>query len=244
MSAHAPQWWRAVGAVLIDPVAAYGAAISRPEPWRLFAFFVAVQTVLGLATLPRQVAVLELGLPLTGNPATDAQLEALRAGIVRLMVVDRVLPQPAVLLGAVLLVLGAEPVLMLAQEHRRALIAVAILGLAPLVVGRIGELAITYLVSSAGHGTPGDAISAPHRFLTGPKLLWRGDGPAPQWLEVLDARANLVSLGCVLLWSIGLRQLDGGRWAAWHVALPLACLVAGGLASWALAPVVLPIVLR
>ena len=244
MSAHTPQWWRALSTVLIDPVSAHGMAISRPEPWRLFGFFVAVLTVLGLATLPRQLAVLELGLPLTGNPAADAQLEALRAGIVRLMVVDRLLPQPPVLLGAVLLVLGAEPVLMLAREHRKALITVAILGLAPLVVGRIGELAITYLVSPAGHGTPGDAIRAPHRFVTGPKLLWRGDGPAPQWLELLDTRANLVTLGCVFLWSIGLRQLDGGRWAAWHVLLPLACLVVGGFASWALAPMLLPMVLR
>jgi len=244
MTLASPSWWRVLGTIFIDPTSACRTAIRRPEPWRLLALLVLVLMVLGLATLPRQFALLKLGLPLTGDPVTDAQLQALRAGIVRLIVVDRVLPQPAVLLGAVLFVLAAEPVLMLAQEHQRALIAVAIVGLTPLLVGRIGELAITYLASSAGHGTPGDAISAPHRFLMGPKMFWRGDGAAPQWLEVLDARANLMSLGCVLLWSVGLRQLDGGRWAAWHVVLPLACLVAGGIVSWAFAPVVLPIVLR
>ena len=46
MSAHTPQWWRALSTVLIDPVSAHGMAISRPEPWRLFGFFVAVLTVL------------------------------------------------------------------------------------------------------------------------------------------------------------------------------------------------------
>jgi hypothetical protein len=133
---------------------------------------------------------------------------------------------------------------MLARDRRRAIVAVAVLGLAPLVLDRIGELAITYLVSMDVHATPGGAITVPHRFGTGPAALWRGPGSAPAWLELLDARVNLVSLGSVALWSVGVRELDGHGWQAWHVVLPAGCLGAAGLLTWVLTPLVLPILMR
>lgn len=59
------------------------------------------------------------------------------------------------------------------------------------------------------------------------------------WLELLDARIDLIVVWSVALWALGLRTLDGGkRLAAWHVLLPLACVVAAGIATWVLGPIV------
>jgi hypothetical protein len=49
----------------------------------------------------------------------------------------------------------------------------------------------------------------------------------------------LIVVWSVALWALGLRTLDGGkRLAAWHVLLPLACVVAAGIATWVLGPIV------
>jgi hypothetical protein len=131
---------------------------------------------------------------------------------------------------------------MLARQRQPAIWAVVLLGLAPLLVQRVGELAITY-VAAIADPVAGDAVTAPHRFVTGPLLLWRGEGPAPGWLELLSRRVNLIVLWCLALWSLGMQQLDGGRWQLWHAALPAACLAAAGLLTWMLWPIVLPLVL-
>jgi hypothetical protein len=244
MMDRADRWWRPLSAVLVDPVAAFRAAASRPAPGLTLAALAATTTVLGLATLPRQLMLLGRGLPFTGDALIDAQHEALRHMVTRLIVIDRLVPQPAVIVAAILVLLAAEPVLMLARDRRKAVLAVVVLGLAPLVLDRIGELAISYLLSPTSQATPGWAMTIPHRFVTGPVVFWRGAESAPQWLEILDARVNLVSLGCVALWSVGLRQLDGKKWESWHVLLPSACLVGAGLITWALTPLVIPVLIQ
>ena len=102
---------------------------------------------------------------------------------------------------------------------------------------------MTYLVAHPDTVTPGYAMTVPHRFATGPVLLWRGAAKAPEWLGVIDARLNLVTLGCAALWSVGLRQLDGRWWQVWHVLLPLACLLGAGVITWAVAPLVVPMLM-
>jgi hypothetical protein len=198
---------------------------------------------MGLATLPQQLGVLHRALAPTGEPLQDAHTALLRDGIVRVIVVDRLVPSPTLLVAGLLLVLAAEPVLMLARERRGALHAVVLMGLAPLIVQRLGELAIVYLGAPEA-ALAGDAVTAPHRFSTGPSLLWRHGVPAPGWLEVLNDRLNLLVLWCVALWALGMRMLDGGPLRPWHVALPAACVAGAGVITWALGPLALSAVLR
>lgn len=228
---------------LADPPEAMRRAALDPRPLRTAAALAGAALVLGLATLPRQVAILNRVLAPTGDPAGDMYHEALRAGLLRLIVADRLIPSPALLLAGVLLVAMAEPVLMLARDRRKAIVQVAVLGLATLVVDRVGELSITYLLPLASQVTAGDAVLAPHRFRTGPLLLWRAASPAPAWLELLEPRANLIVLWTVVLWSLGLRELEGRRLSGWHVALPLACVLGGGVVTWILGPLVVPAIL-
>jgi hypothetical protein len=233
---------RPLGAALVDPRAALGGVAERPRPWALLAGLAAALVALGLATLPRQLALLDNAMAATGDPLLDAQTELLRSAVLRLIVVDRLVASPTLIVAALLLAIAAEPVLMLAQRQRPAIWAVVLLGLTPLVVLRVGELAITY-VAAIADPVAGDAVTAPQRFVTGPLLLWWGEGPAPGWLEVLSRRVNLIVLWCLALWSMGMRQLDGGGWQLWHWALPAVCVAAAGLITWMLGPVVLPLVL-
>lgn len=236
-------WWLP-GLALVDPRAASRLAAHAGAPLRPVAVLLVVAVVLGMATLPRQVAILDRTLMPLGDAALDAQREVLRAAVLRLMMVDRLVPAPTLLVAAVLVLLAAEPVLMLARDRRPALLAVIGLGLAPLVVQRVGELAITYLIDLGPHPTAGDAILAPLRFATGPALFWARSGTVPAWAEILEPRLNLVSIWCVGLWVVGLRSLDDGTWAPWHVALPIACLAGAGVLTWALGPMVLQMVVQ
>ena len=233
---------RSLAAVLVDPRGGMRTVAERPRPWALVVSLGAFLVALGLATLPRQLALLDRTMGATGDPLLDAQTELLRSGVLRLIVADRLVASPTLLVAALFLALAAEPVLMLARQRQPAIWAVVLLGLAPLLVQRVGELAITY-VAAIADPVAGDAVTAPHRFVTGPLLLWRGEGPAPGWLELLSRRVNLIVLWCLVLWSLGMQQLDGGRWQLWHAALPAACLAAAGLLTWMLWPIVLPLVL-
>lgn len=244
MRADSAVWWLSLRSVFVDPPAACRAAVTSPAPGRVFAVLIGAAAMLGVATLPRQLCLLRRGLPFTGDAVVDSQHEAIREMVTRLIVVDRLVPQPTVLVAAVLVLVMAQPVLMLASDRRRALLSIAVLGLAPLVIDRIGQLAMTYVLSPPASVTPGYAITVPHRFATGPALLWRGADLPPQWLTILDARVNLVSLGSAALWSIGLQQLDGKRWTLWHVLLPVACLLGAGLLTWVLTPLILPMLMH
>lgn len=236
--------WTVPATVLLNPAAGLTRALARPEPWILLAVLTAAWAALGLATLPRQLEILQAALARTGDPLLDAQTDALRAGLVRLIVADRLVPLPSALVAGLLLLAAAEPVLMLPAARRRELLAVVVLGLTPLVVERLGELALTWFTSVAPGTSAGEALRAPHRFLSGAGLFWRSPAPAPLWIELLETRFNLFTLWCVGLWAAGLRVLDGCRWESWQVLLPLACLIGGGLLTWVSGPVVVPMVLR
>ena len=110
--------WLAGFRVLVDPDGAVRAAVASPAPWRIVLTLGVSWTVLGLGTLPRQLSMLSQAFAPTDDVALAAGREALASGLVRLMVCDRLVPAPAVLVGAVILVWAAEPVLMLARERR------------------------------------------------------------------------------------------------------------------------------
>lgn len=243
MTGSAVSALRCVGSVLIDPVGAHREAARRPRPLGVAAALLVGLALLGAATLPRQLALLERTLGSTGDPMLDVQQALMRAGLLRLIVADRLVPSPTLVVTAVLIVAAAEPILALARDRRSAIWTIALVGLAPLVVERIGELAITYVLPFGAHVTPGDAVSSPHRFVTGPLLFWRRSEPAPGWLELLNQHVNIISLWCVAIWTIGLRELDGRKLAPWHIVLPAACLIAAGVLTRMLTPLVLGMLL-
>lgn len=234
---------RALGAALTSPGDAMRQVTTSPRPVALGILLGLVVVAAGMATLPRQLALLNQALAPTGDPMRDMHLVRMQAGLLRVVVVDRLVPAPTFVLAAVLLVLAAEPVLAVAEERRRMLWALAIVGLAPLVVHRLGELAVTYLSPVPDPLRLGDAIALPQRFATGPALLWWSDGSPPGWLLSVNTRLNLFSVWSVAIWSIGLRELDRGDPTAWHVALPAGCVLVAGLITYWLKPVVSALVL-
>jgi hypothetical protein len=243
MTSPSPGWTQGFRALVV-PVDAARGVVADPAPWRTLLALALSWTALGLGTLPRQTALLSKAFAPATDQALAAGREALASGLVRLMVMDRLVPVPAVLVGAVLLVVAAEPVLMLSRDRRPALVAVAVLGLAPLVVGRLGELAFTWMVDGSQFASPGAALNLPHRFATGARLFWVGSVTPPAWVELLETRVNLVTLWCAALWAVGLAHLDAGKLEAWHVVLALGCLGVAGVATWVVGPIVVPMVLR
>lgn len=235
---------RALATALIDPRGAIQDAMANPAPMWIGAVFLGAAAAVSLGTLPRQLALLDVAVPVLPETVLAAQQEMLRRGLTRLILVDRLVPQPTVLVGAGVLVLLAAPVLMLARDRRAVLIAVALVGLAPLLVDRLGQLILSLVVSLPQVVSPGEAIRLPHRFVTGPLVFWRDTSAAPGWLELLNARVNLVSLWCVAIWVVGMHELSGAKWAAWQVAVPVVSLAGAGVITWAVGPWALALILR
>ncbi len=226
-----------IALVLVDPRRAVQEAIGQPRPAVVALGVLVITALLGAATLPRQLDLLFAALAPTGDVARDLHHAAMEAGLTRIIVADRLMPPPTLLVAALVLGLAAEPVLSLAEDRRRAVWTVVLLGVAPLMVQRIGELAVTYVSAVGSPPLPGDAVSVASRFVTGPLLFSWTDTP-PSWLVSVNQRLNLVTLWAVVIWTIGLKELDGRRLASWHVALPAACLGLAALATWWLAPMV------
>lgn len=238
-----PAVWGRMGRVLVEPRAAIQDALAEPRPWITAVALALPLVALGLATLPRQLSLLDAAFALTGDAQADFTARMMREGLTRLIVADRLVPSPTLLAAAFLTVIVAEPVLMLARERRAQLWSVVLLALTPLVLARIGELALTWLTSYQAGAPPGEIILLPHRFRTGPAIFWN-NGTPPSWLERLDGTVNLVTLWTAALWAAALRILDGRtRFALWHVGLPLACLAGGAAVTWLLAPLALALVL-
>lgn len=226
-----------VALVLMDPRRAVREAIGQPRPAVTALVAVAATVLLGGATLPRQLDLLSASLAPMGDMVRDLHHATMQAGLTRIIVADRLIPPPTLMVAALVLGLAAEPVLSLAEDRRRAVWAVVLLGLAPLVVQRLGELAVVYASAVGSPPRPGDAVSLASRFTTGPLLFWWTDDPPP-WLVSVSQRFNLVTLWGIVIWTIGVKELDGRRLASWHVALPVACLGLAALATWWLAPMV------
>ena len=233
---------RLLAMVLVDPRRAVQEAIGQPRPAAVVLGALVTIALLGAATLPRQLDLLFASLAPTGDLARDLHHAAMQAGLTRIIVAGRLMPPPTLLVAALVLGLTAEPVLSLAEDRRRAVWTVVLLGLAPLMVQRIGELAVMYLSAVGSPPRPGDAVSVAHRFTTGPLLLWWSDNP-PRWLVSVNQRFNLISLWSLVVWTVGLKELDGRPLASWHVALPAACLAVAAMATWWLSPMVAGVLL-
>lgn len=238
-----PLLWCRFGTILVDPLGTVESVVRRPNFAGTLLTATALLVLFGAATLPRQLSVLYLALASTGVSAVDVHYAAMQDGLTRLIIADRLVPSPTLVLAAILLVLVAEPILAAARDRRETLLTLAVLGLAPLLVQQAGELVMTYYVNVGPDPAPGLAIELANRFVTGPLLLWTSEARAPAWIEILDARVNLVSLWCVSLWALGLKVLDGERFQAWHIGVPVVSLAVGGIITWIVGPMVLSAVL-
>jgi len=223
---------RVLAMALLRPGAACRAVAEQPRPFGLAVLLAILVTAVSSATLPRQLTLLDQALAPGGDMLRDLHRAAMHAGLLRVIVVDRLVPPPTLVLAAVLLVIASEPVLAVAEDRRRALWAIAIAGLVPLLVQRGGELAVSYLVDTPSRPVPGFPIALPQRFATGALLFWWRDDAPPDWLLSVNARLNLFAGWCVVIWSAGLRQLDRDGPTAWHVALPLGCVALAGLTTF------------
>jgi len=234
---------RSVLTVLVDPVRSFRQVRERDRWWVLWVVVWGGAALLGAVTIPRQLQVLYESLAPMEDPLVSMHLDALRRGLARLIFVDRLFPWPTLLLAGGMLGFVATTSLGLANDMRARLWAVIGIGLAPILVGRIGELAMTYLLELHAV-SPGEAIGLPHRFSVGPRLLWWSESPAPSWLEVLDARANLIVLWVAILWALGLKAVDdAARVEAWHFGLPVFCIAVAGILTWASGPLIVSAVL-
>jgi hypothetical protein len=229
--------------ILVDPLGTVESMVRRPNFAGILLTATALLVVFGAATLPRQLSVLHLALASTGVSEVDVHYAAMQDGLTRLIIAERLVPSPTLVLAATLLVLLAEPILAASRDCRETLLTLAVLGLAPLLVQQVGELVMTYSTNVGPDPAPGLAIELANRFNTGPLLLWTSESRAPAWIEILDARVNLVSLWCVALWALGLRVLDGERFQVWHIGMPVVSLAVGGIVTWILGPMVLSAVL-
>jgi hypothetical protein len=192
---------------------------------------------MGLLALPRQLTLLSQALAPLGHIALDLHHEAMRAGLTRIILADRLVPSLTPVIAAGLVVIVAAPILSLADERQTRIWAVAMVGLAPLLIEGLGELAMTYLAAPSDP-TPGEAVDLANRFVTGPLLFWRSDSPAPSWLHIMNARFNLITIWCVVLWAVGLRVLEGSASRAWHIAVPLTSLGVAGVLTWIGTPLI------
>ena len=130
-------------------------------------------------------------------------------------------------LAAALVAMVAGPALAGRRVAGRAVCGVLAVGAAPLVVQRLGELAVVLVTPAAGL-VPGDVAVLAGRFNAGAAGVLSAAGLAPGGaLSVVAEAANAIGLWVVALWGWGLARLDhdasraGRRLPAWPFVLAL-----------------------
>ncbi len=176
------------------------------------ASLVLLLAALGAASLPRLLGLLDAALQPTGQELLDAHLGVLRAALTRLLVFERLVPPLPYLMGGTVLWLLAAPVIAGRRRMRGAAAAVAAVlavALAPLLVQRLGELAVVLALPADGRVMAGDVAGLPARFNVGAAGALAALGvAAPGWLGVAAEAANGVGLWVIALWGWGLSRLD------------------------------------
>ncbi len=166
--------------------------------------------LLGSLALPRLLDL--IAERFAGGSATllDAHLAALRGGLVRYVLADRLLPPVPYVLAALIASLVAAPVLAGHGVRARAVAAVLVAGAAPLLLQRLGELAVVWLTPPERLAA-GDVAGLAARFNIGVAgVLGAAGAPLSKWASVAAEAANGIGLWVVVLWGRGLARLDGG----------------------------------
>ena len=225
-----------------------GAALDEAAVHRVVApaSLVLLLAALGALALPHLLRLLDVALQPTGQEALDAHLAVLRIGLGRLLRFERLVPPLPFLAAGALLALVAQPVLAGRGVGAGAVAAVLALGAAPLLVQRVGELAVVLGAPAAGIG-PGDVAGLAARFNVGVAGALAALGlQAPGWLGVAAEAANGVGFWVVALWGWGLSRLDrdAGRSArAPHTLWWCTAAAVAYAAGWALYAALYPTLL-
>ncbi len=231
-----PSWRAALlpARVILSPGLAMDEARIGCDPLGAVSVIAGV-AALGALGLPRLLELLSAALAPGGQALLDAHLGVMRAGLSRLLVVDRLLPPPPYLIAAVIVAAGAAAVLMGRGVRARTLVAVLAAGAAPLLVQRFGELAVVWLTPGEGLAA-GDVMRLPARFNLGLAGALGAAGVSLTGASSVVAEAvNGVGLWVVTLWGWGLATLDRGALGAargaalpvWPFALAAAAYAAG-----------------
>lgn len=180
---------------------------------------------LGAASLPRLLALLTATLAPGGPPLAAEHTDALREGLTRYIVADRLIPPLPLVIAALLVGFVSAPVLAERRVAGRAVCGVLAVGAAPLVVQRLGELLVVWATPGDGL-VAGDVAGLAARFNVGLAGLFSAVGLAPGGaLSVVAEAANAIGIWVVVLWGWGLARLarDASRgragWAIWPFAL-------------------------
>jgi hypothetical protein len=195
----------------LDALAAPGAAMdvagSRHAVVAL-AGLLLLAGALGAASLPRLLALLAATLAPGGSPLGAAHSDALREGLTRYVVADRLLPPPPLVIAALVVGLVSAPVLSTRGVAARAVCGVLAVGAAPLVIQRLGELLVVWVTPGDGL-VAGDVIGLAARFNVGLGGLLGAAGVTPGvTLGVAAEAANAIGIWVVVLWGWGLARLD------------------------------------
>jgi hypothetical protein len=205
---------------LVSPGMAMDVAGSRG--WALPALgLMAALAALGAAALPRQLSLLAAALAPIGSPVLDAHAAALWRGLSRYVVADRLLPPLPFVCAAAMLAVAAAPVVGGRLAAGRAIGGVLVAGAAPLLVQRLGELALVWATPAAALAA-GEIAHLPARFNLGVAggLAIAGASPGG-WASVAAEAANAPGLWVVALWGWGLSRLDRGACRRAGAPLPL-----------------------
>lgn len=224
---------------LVRPANLFLLADSPAVRRRLLLWSVGSFLVIGGATATLQIMLLERAIGDAGNIA--AHISVMRTGLIRLILVDRMLPPATASLAA--LVAGTIAIfsMELAAPARRLLRWVLLLGMVPILALRLGELGVT-LLGAVSQLSVGDVMELPGRFVLGP-LFFAGSDPAP-WVYLVDARFNLVTVWMGVVWVKGLRCCTPGESIRWPVFVTCSSFLVASLATWSWGTPFLDLVLR
>jgi hypothetical protein len=210
------------------------------------AALLALVTGLGAASLPRLLGLLDATLQ---GGAASAHAEVLRGGLARYLVADRLLPPLPFVVAAALVAWIAAPALAGRRVAGRAVCGVLAVGAAPLLLQRLGELAVVWVTPAEGL-VPGDVTGLAARFNVGAAGLLAAVGAAPGGtLSVVAEAANAIGLWVVGLWGWGLARLAhdashaGRRLPAWPFVLAVTAYAVAYAAYAALFPYYLMLVM-
>jgi len=249
---HRSRWRAALlpARTIMSPDAAMDEVRLRAEPL-VPASVVLLVAALGALCLPRLLDLLGTALAPSGRALLDAHLGVMRAALTRLMVADRVLPPLPYVIAALIVAAIATPALAGRGVRGGTVMAVLAAGAAPLLVQRLGELAVVWLAPGDGL-VAGDVARLPERFNVGVAgaLALAGVTAPGAWSVVAEA-ANVVGLWVIALWGWGLASLDrsasaaaqGAALPAWPFLLAGAAYAAGYALYAALFPVYLLLVM-
>jgi hypothetical protein len=231
-----------------SPGAAMDVAGSRHAILALVSLLV-LTGALGAAALPRLLPLLATTLAPGGSPLLAAHTDALREGLTRYLLADRLLPPLPLVLAALMVAVVAAPILASSRVTARAVCGVIAVGAAPLVVQRLGELLVVWATPGDGL-VAGDVAGLAGRFNVGLAGIFSAAGVVPGGaLSVVAEAANAIGLWVVFLWGWGLARLDReasrGRsgLAAWPFALAVCAYSVGYAAYAALLPTYLMLVM-